>query len=143
MLGSSFAAGEGRSAAVAPNVPREARRQRGHRSHLSGAAAEDSVATHYGAAGLPIAARRWRGRSGEVDLITQDGDGLVFIEVKRARTFAAAAERITARQIQRIVNAACEYLAQMPLGQATPIRFDVALVNDMGQVRILEGAFTG
>ncbi|MEM1432139.1 MAG: YraN family protein [Pseudomonadota bacterium] len=117
------------------------RRYRGARSHRAGGAAEESVARHYSAAGLGVADRRWRGQSGEIDLVTQDGDGLVFVEVKQARSFAQAAERVTQRQIARITAAASEYLARMPLGQATPVRFDVALVNGTGEVQVLENAF--
>jgi len=117
------------------------RQRRGALSHRAGTAAEDSVARHYAAGGFGISDRRWRGVSGEIDLVTRQGDGLVFVEVKRSRSFAEAAERVTQRQIARIVAAASEYLAQMPLGQATPVRFDVALVNGTGEVEVLENAF--
>ena len=117
------------------------RQRRGARSHRSGTAAEDSVARHYAAGGFGISDRRWRGASGEIDLVTRLGDGLVFVEVKRSRSFAEAAQRVTQRQIERITAAASEYLAQMPLGQATPVRFDVALVNGTGEIQVLENAF--
>ncbi len=116
-------------------------RNRGAVAYRSGTAAEESVARHYHEAGCPVAARRWRGSAGEIDLVTEDGEGLVFVEVKRARTIAEAAERVTRRQIHRIVGAAAEYLARMPLGQATPVRFDVALVDGHGRVEVLENAF--
>ncbi len=32
--------------------------------------------------GLKIIARRWRTRSGEIDLVAMDGDEVVFVEVK-------------------------------------------------------------
>jgi putative endonuclease len=41
----------------------------------------------------------------------------------------------------RICTAASEYLAQEPLGQLTPVRFDVALVDGAGRIEILENAF--
>lgn len=110
-------------------------------SYHAGASAEDSVARGYERRGMPIAARRWRGASGEIDLIVRDGEGLVFVEVKHSRDFARAAERLTRRQMERIMNAALEYLAGEPRGLLTPIRFDVALVNGRGEVDILENAF--
>jgi putative endonuclease len=110
-------------------------------AHAAGAAAEESVAQHYGRAGCAVAARRWRGASGEIDLIAQEGDGLVFVEVKRARSLSEAALRLTGRQIDRIVAAATEYLATTPLGQQTPVRFDLALVDGIGRVEIVENAF--
>ncbi|MBN2906647.1 MAG: YraN family protein [Rhodobacteraceae bacterium] len=110
-------------------------------SYHAGVAAEDCVARGYERRGLPIAARRWRGRSGEIDLIARDGDGLVFVEVKKSRSFARAAERVSRRQMDRVMRAALEFLAGEPRGQLTDIRFDVALVNGMGEVDILENAF--
>ncbi|TCP59827.1 putative endonuclease [Rhodovulum bhavnagarense] len=110
-------------------------------SYHAGLAAEDSVARGYEARGLPIAARRWRGRSGEIDLVARDGDGLVFVEVKKARDFVRAAERVGRRQMERVMGAALEFLAGEPRGQLTEIRFDVALVNAMGEIDIVENAF--
>jgi len=106
-----------------------------------GLSAEESVVRHYEASGRCIAARRWRGQSGEIDLVAREGGGLVFIEVKAAETHAWAAERLTARQMGRICAAASEYLAGEPAGQATPVRFDVALVDAAGRIDIREGAF--
>lgn len=117
------------------------RHRRGERAHLGGAAAEDSVARHYARRGREITERRWRGTAGEIDLVTRDGDGLIFVEVKRARTLSEAACRLTERQVARIVSAASEYLGRMPLGQLTPVRFDLALVDGAGYVEVVENAF--
>lgn len=113
----------------------------GLRSYLSGLAAENSVEADYARNGHSITARRWRGRSGEIDIIAQNGDGLIFIEVKKARDFARAAERVTRRQMNRIMRAASEFVADLPNGSLTPMRFDVALVNQRGEKRIIENAF--
>ena len=109
-------------------------------SYYSGLAAEDQVAQRYLATGRTIAARRWRGRSGEIDLIARDGAQVIFIEVKRAETFAVAAERLSGRQMDRIYSAAGEFLAGEPSGQDTEVRFDVALVDGQGQIDIVENA---
>ena len=85
--------------------------------------------------------RRWRGSAGEIDLIVEDGAGLVFVEVKASEDFARAAEQLSERQMGRIYAAASEYLGLMPTGQATETRFDVALVDGVGRVEILEAAF--
>mgnify|MGYP006276348263 FL=1 len=121
---------------------RTRRRRRGARAHLSGQAAEESVERRYARDGHALAARRWRGQGGEIDLVMRQGDGLVFVEVKQARSFAEAAERLTRRQIERVVAAASEFLAAMPRGQLTPVRFDLALVDAAGRVELREGAFT-
>lgn len=113
----------------------------GQVSYYAGLSAEEQVALHYQRHGLQIADQRWRGTGGEIDLIAQDGNALVFIEVKKSRSFAKAAERVSPRQMRRIYSAASEYLANAPQGQDTDCRFDVALVNGTGQIQILENAF--
>lgn len=117
------------------------RRLRGKTSYLSGLAAEDSVARRYGETGHAVAARRWRGRGGEIDLVVRKGAELIFVEVKHSKTFARAAERVSPRQMARIYTAASEFLAGEPAGQDTPSRFDVALVDGMGRIDILENAY--
>ncbi|MGL6211310.1 MAG: YraN family protein [Paracoccaceae bacterium] len=110
----------------------------GRVSYLAGLAAEDQVATLYARAGHQIAARRWRGSCGEIDLIARDGADVIFIEVKKSKTHAQAAEHLTPRQIERICGAAAEFLGGEPRGQATDVRFDLALVDAMGRVELRE-----
>jgi len=113
----------------------------GKTSYLAGHSAEDQVARDYQARGKQIAAKRWRGSRGEIDLIARENDGLVFIEVKKARDFGRAAERLTHAQMKRIYGAASEFLAGEPAGQNTPVRFDLALVDRTGQMQVIENAF--
>jgi putative endonuclease len=113
---------------------------RGARSFRSGQAAETGVARHYAGRGMTIAAQRWRGGGGEIDLIARDGDVVVFIEVKQARSHAEAAERLGAAQMRRIVQAATVYCDGEPKGQFTEVRFDLALVDGQGRIDIIENA---
>lgn len=117
-----------------------ARAARGATAWHAGKAAEDQVADHYCRSGRPIAARRWRGGAGEIDLVAREGAALIFIEVKRAETFAMAAERLSRRQMERICSAASEYVAGEPCGQDTEMRFDVALVDGLGRIDVIENA---
>ena len=112
----------------------------GLRSYHAGLAAEATVAGLYESGGYPIAARRWRGSAGEIDLVARDGSAMIFIEVKQAETFAWAAERLTARQMDRIYAAASEFIADEPGGQDTEVRFDVALVNAKGCIEVVRNA---
>lgn len=107
----------------------------------SGVSAENCIAQDYERRGFVIARRRWRGPGGEIDLITRDGDDLVFVEVKQSRNFARAAERLSRRQMARIYASAEHFLADEPNGQLTNVRFDVALVNETGDFQIIENAF--
>lgn len=109
-------------------------------AHQSGKAAEGSVARYYSDRGLQMVARRWRGTAGEIDLILRDGADLIFVEVKKSRSFAQAALRVGPRQVARLLAAASEYLAGEPAGLDTPMRFDVALVNAVGEVDVIENA---
>jgi len=99
-------------------------------NHHAGLAAEDIVVRHYN---LPVAARRWKGPGGEIDLILRDGDAVIFVEVKAGRN---AAHALQPRQIARIRASALAWLGDEPLGQRTDCRFDVALVTD-GTVDII------
>jgi putative endonuclease len=110
-------------------------------AHLAGAAAEASVASEYDRRGRIVAHRRWRGTAGEIDLIAREGDGFVFVEVKKARTFDDAALRLGRRQMDRIIATACEFLGTQPGGLLASMRFDLALVDSQGKVRIIEDAF--
>jgi putative endonuclease len=114
----------------------------GLKGYLSGLSAEGAVARRYEAEGRPIAARRWRGKWGEIDLIAREGDTVVFVEVKQARTHDEAAGRIGWRQVQRIWAAAQEFLDGEPLRSLTEVRFDLALVDSLGRVEIRQHAFS-
>lgn len=110
-------------------------------SYHAGRVAESQVALLYSRSGCQIAARRWRGTSGEIDLIARDGAGVIFVEVKKSRTHALAAEHLSHRQMARIYTTAAEFLSGEPSGQATFARFDVALVDGTGRIEIIENAF--
>lgn len=117
------------------------RHHRGKLAYHAGASAEDTVARAYVSRGCDIAGKRWRGKGGEIDLIVRDNAGLIFVEVKKARDFDRAAHSLSARQMQRICGAAEEYIGTEPTGSLTQVRFDVALVDGVGQMRIIENAF--
>jgi putative endonuclease len=117
------------------------RQLRGQRAYHAGVAAESAVVQFYERAGRSVAAQRWRGTAGEIDIVARDGAEVIFIEVKQSATHALAAEHLTRRQMGRIYAAASEFLAGEPAGQLTPSRFDVALVDAQGRIEILENAF--
>lgn len=131
----------GYSDPVAGDMVLQARQQRGQRAYCSGKAAEDTVERDYEARGAVLAARRWRRGGGEIDLIFLHNDVVVFVEVKKARSFEAALASLTEAQMIRIHAAASEYLGHTPKGQLSEVRFDLALVNDTGQLRVTENAF--
>jgi putative endonuclease len=113
---------------------------RGATNHHAGHAAEAQVARHFADLGLPVRESRWRGPGGEIDLVCGGPDGLVFVEVKKARDHDAALARVTARQLDRIRLSAEAYAAAMPRGSLTEMRIDVALVDAAGRIAVIENA---
>lgn len=126
--------------AFAPEVVPQARRRRGRLANLSGRMAEDSVTLTYQRAGAVLLASRWRGLAGEIDLILREGDCLVFVEVKKSCSHAMAAQRLDRRQMDRICLAALEYVDRHGNG-LSEMRFDAALVDDMGRIDVIANAF--
>ena len=123
-----------------PMTPKDARRLRGRRSYLAGQAAEQVVHRLYETRGYQVAASRWRGGGGEIDLIFRDGDTCVFVEVKHSSSFDKAVHSLTAAQIRRLMTAATVFVGGEPKVQLTDMRFDVALVNGRGETKIIENA---
>lgn len=107
-------------------------------SYHAGLAAEDAVAADYARRGHVEIARRWRGPGGEIDLILRWGETVVFVEVKKARDFARAASRLGPRQLARIWASAEAFLGTQPGGQLTEARVDLALVDAVGRVQVIE-----
>lgn len=118
-----------------------ARELRSERNFHAGLAAEGRIAQDYERRGFAVARRRWRSPRGEIDLILRDGSGLIFVEVKKSSTHAAAAARLSRRQIQRLLDAGALYLSEIGASMDTDVRFDVALVDGFGAVDIVENAF--
>lgn len=106
-------------------------------SYCSGKAAEDRVAEMYERNGFEIVARRWRRSAGEIDLIARHDRKFYFVEVKQSRDWASAIARISERQIARIQAAALEFLAQSGLGLDTDCRFDAALSDRQGRIKVI------
>ena len=120
---------------------RRDRKSSGAMAHWGGLAAESQVERHFLDRGLSLAARRWRGQSGEIDLVFRDGADIVFVEVKRGPTHDRAIERLSRKQLARLFAAGEEFLGQEPAGSLTPPRFDVALVDGAGRISVIENAF--
>ncbi|WP_072506467.1 YraN family protein [Phaeobacter porticola] len=114
---------------------------RGSKSYHAGLAAEDLVAQYYERAGYCVAARRWRGGGAEIDLILRQGAMVVFVEVKHSASRDQALARISAAQMQRMMASAAQFLAGEPAGQLTESRLDIALVDGIGKVEVIENAY--
>ncbi|MEX0311642.1 MAG: hypothetical protein AB3N17_15505, partial [Tateyamaria sp.] len=60
---------------------------------------------------------------------------------KTSKTFATAASHLSSPQIARLYATTEEFLATLPDGSLTDIRFDVALVDGTGALHVHENAF--
>lgn len=100
-------------------------------SAQEGAAAEQRVAAFLERAGLSPVARNYRSPFGEIDLVMQHGETLVFIEVRfRAHSrFGAAAETVDARKQARLRATAEHYLQRDRRASKRPCRFDIVAVT--------------
>ena len=90
-------------------------------------AAEDLLA----AQGYRIVARKHRCSRGEVDLVAERGELLVFVEVRTRATaaFGGPEETVGAAKQQRVVRAARDFLARWR-GPPRVARFDVVAIVD-------------
>lgn len=125
--------------------PQVARQARGRMAYEFGLSAEAIVGRFYEARGQRLIETRWRGAAGEIDLIFYDdnlgdGGGFIFVEVKASKTKARAAAHLGPKQMVRLCMSAEEYIGRQPKGLLTDMRIDVALVDGVGQVEILENA---
>ncbi|MEH6635597.1 MAG: YraN family protein [Halioglobus sp.] len=99
--------------------------------------------------GLSLLARNFAGKTGEIDIIAQHNNHLVFLEV-RARSnlrFASAAASVDKRKQQRIMLTAQLFLQRHPKFANMPCRFDVITFEPRSpssdsEIRWIRGAFT-
>lgn len=108
-----------------------------------GAAVEARCARWLAQRGLPVVARNVRCRYGEIDLVLDDGEVLVFAEVRLREHdgFGGAAASVDARKRSRIVACARWYLAQHPRQALRACRFDVLAVGADGAIDWIRDAF--
>lgn len=92
----------------------------------TGIIGEELAAEHLRARGHRVLARRWRCRSGELDLLTRAEDTLVAVEVKtrRGTGYGHPLEAVDAVKLNRLHRLLLEYAAEHRL-LSVPRRVDV------------------
>ena len=95
--------------------------------------------------GLTVLKRNFNGPRGEIDLIMQDDNVVVFVEVKyRADDrFGKAFEAVDQTKQQRLIHTARYFLMKLPQFSEDICRFDVVSITGTGQPDIewLKSAF--
>jgi putative endonuclease len=95
--------------------------------------------------GQVIVAQNYRNKFGEIDIITRDGDTLVFVEVKtrRNKRYGGAAAAVTPKKQRQITKVALEYMTKQP--SQTAARCDVVCVTidaaNQIELSLIENAF--
>ena len=111
-------------------------------AHLvQGAQAETLACDYLQAKGLCLLAKNYRLRTGEIDLIMQDGAVIVFVEVRYRKTkrYGGALASINYQKQKRIIQTASHYLQyHAPYAQA---RFDVVAIHPQQELQWLINAF--
>lgn len=99
---------------------------------LRGRSAEQQARRLLERHGLKTLERNYHCRLGEIDLIMQDGDSLVFVEVRYRGKGArgGARESIDARKQSKLIATALHYLQQHRGHQHRPTRFDVIAADE-------------
>ena len=117
------------------------------RQSAIGKMGEDYTAQVLGGRGFTILHRNYHSRYGEIDLIGENGEYLVFVEVKarKPQAMSSPLESVTPQKQRRLILTAQTYLAEHPTEKQP--RFDVAGVEIReGRVvsfEYLENAFFG
>jgi putative endonuclease len=110
---------------------------------------EDKAVTLLKDRGLRLLERNFSGKTGEIDIIAQDGAQLVFVEVRARsnRFFEGAAGSVNIRKQQRIIRTAQLFLQRRPHWANMPCRFDVIAFEPpqsgtCPRIHWIRGAFT-
>jgi putative endonuclease len=110
---------------------------------------EDRAVTLLEERGLRLLERNFGGKTGEIDIIAQEGTELVFVEVRARsnRHFEGAAASVNTRKQQRIIRTAQLFLQSRPHWANMPCRFDVIafeppLSGTCPRIRWIRAAFT-
>jgi putative endonuclease len=95
--------------------------------------------------GYRILTQNYRTRQGEIDIIAQEGDTIVFVEVKarRSNRFGSPKEAVTLQKQKKISASALDYLKAANQSNAKA-RFDVvAICSDKNcpSIEIIKNAF--
>ena len=95
------------------------------KQRLIGKKAEDVACSFLQQNGLTLLQRNYQCRFGEIDLVMQDDDTLVFVEVRyrSSSTFGDGIESVDANKRRKLVFAANHYIQNNASDQ--PSRFDV------------------
>ncbi len=111
-------------------------------SLIAGKAAERAASAHIKKHGAYCIEQNFRCKFGEIDLIVEDGNTLVFVEVRLRKNsdYGSAVESVTPAKQAKLRITAQHYLAKRRIGDAKPVRFDVIGIT-AGDIQWIKDAF--
>jgi putative endonuclease len=103
----------------------------GENTFTRGKHAEDTACRYLIENGLRLVEKNYKCRGGEIDLIMQDNNSIVFVEVRYRRNnrFGSGAESVIKRKQNRIILTALHYLQSHKKSAALASRFDVISIQ--------------
>lgn len=110
-------------------------------SYSSGILWEDNAVQYLLKLGYKILHRRYKTKYGEIDIIAEDEDVIVFVETKFRKNMIDGLHSISERQKQRIYNAAKIFIAEHDNDVTRDYRFDAIIFDSKLKCTYIKGAF--
>ncbi|AYN86852.1 YraN family protein [Commensalibacter melissae] len=109
-----------------------------NKNYAAGLFAEEKVASYLKKLDWNILNQRYRCPFGEIDLIAQRADYILFVEVKKRKTLRKALFALTNRQKQRLINSANCYLETYNMNNINNVQFDYIILDFQNRIEHLE-----
>jgi putative endonuclease len=110
---------------------------------FKGAQAEKEICHFLLKQGLQLLERNYHCACGEIDLIMQDQDTIVFVEVRarESNAFGHPIETVNHHKQRKLIKSALLYLQKQRWLDKKNCRFDVVGVDGSNQIEWVKGAF--
>jgi len=111
-----------------------------------GALGEKIAAEHLANLGYVIRERNFRSREGEIDIITEKDDFLIFVEVRtrRSHAFGTAEESVTAKKKERLIAVAQAYMEDRddlpPSWRIDVVAVELTMDRKISRLELIENA---
>ena len=111
-------------------------------NRITGTQEEIVAAKYLEEQGYCILQKNYRNRFGEIDLVAQDEEYIVFVEVKYRRTVQKGLpeEAVDLKKQRTISKVALHFLMMHNKGVDTPCRFDVVAITGQ-EIKLYKNAF--
>lgn len=115
------------------------------RAERAGRRAETLVSLYLRLTGHRILSRRYKTRSGEIDIVARRGRTVIFVEVKQRARASHAIDPVTAQSEERIIRAGEQFLSRHPhyVEAGYGLRYDVVLVIGRWRLQHQRDMFRG